>query len=35
MAGARLFNPALARLYRALAYGVIAASAVIGLPLWD
>lgn len=35
MAGARLFNPALAGVYRPLAYGVIALSAVIGLPLWD
>ncbi|MCV2868951.1 sulfite exporter TauE/SafE family protein [Defluviimonas sp. WL0002] len=33
--GGRLFDPAHARFYRTVAYGVIAASAVLGLPLWD
>jgi hypothetical protein len=34
MIGARLFDPAAERLFRAVAYIVIAASAIIGLPLW-
>jgi hypothetical protein len=32
--GRRLFNPARAGLYRACAYVVIGAAALIGLPLW-
>ncbi|PRX37899.1 hypothetical protein SAMN05216257_105134 [Meinhardsimonia xiamenensis] len=34
-AGARIFDPARVRLYRGVAYGIIAASALGGLPLWD
>lgn len=34
MLGARLFNPSAERLFRNVAYLVIAASAIIGLPLW-
>jgi uncharacterized membrane protein YfcA len=34
MVGARLFDPAAERLFRNVAYLVIAASAMIGLPLW-
>lgn len=34
MIGARLFNPQSERLFRTVAYIVIAASAIIGLPLW-
>lgn len=34
MIGARLFDPQAERLFRAVAYVVIAASAIIGLPLW-
>ena len=34
MLGARLFDPANERLFRTVAYLVIAASAIIGLPLW-
>ena len=34
MLGARLFNPEAARLFRIVAYVVIAASAIVGLPLW-
>lgn len=33
-AGARLFNPDAERLFRAVAYMIIAASAILGLPLW-
>lgn len=33
--GARLFDPAKERLFRAVAYIVIAASAILGLPLWN
>ncbi len=33
--GARLFRPGQERLYRTIAYGVIAISALSGLPLWD
>ena len=32
--GARYFDPAAERLFRAVAYIVIAASAILGLPLW-
>lgn len=32
--GARLFDPAAERLFRGVAYIVIAASAIIGLPVW-
>ena len=32
--GARLFDPKRERLFRAVAYIVIAASAILGLPLW-
>lgn len=32
--GARLFNPEAAGLFRLVAYAVIAASALLGLPLW-
>ncbi|MGB5864272.1 MAG: sulfite exporter TauE/SafE family protein [Sulfitobacter sp.] len=32
--GARLFDPSAERLFRMVAYIVIAASAIIGLPLW-
>ncbi len=34
MIGARLFDPTAERLFRNLAYLVIAASAIVGLPLW-
>ncbi|UWR21324.1 sulfite exporter TauE/SafE family protein [Sulfitobacter sp. S190] len=34
MIGARLFDPQAERLFRAVAYLVIAASAMIGLPIW-
>lgn len=34
MIGARLFDPSNERLFRNVAYLVIAASAIIGLPLW-
>jgi uncharacterized membrane protein YfcA len=34
MIGARLFNPGSERLFRTVAYIVIAASAILGLPLW-
>jgi uncharacterized membrane protein YfcA len=33
--GARLFDPGRERLFRAVAYIVIAASAILGLPLWN
>jgi len=33
--GARLFDPDRERLFRAVAYIVIAASAILGLPLWN
>lgn len=32
--GARLFNPAAERQFRTVAYIIIAASAILGLPLW-
>ena len=32
--GGKLFNPDAARLFRYVAYTVIAASAIVGLPLW-
>lgn len=35
MLGARLFDPAAERVFRTVAYLVIAASAIIGLPLWQ
>lgn len=35
LAGQRIFDPGKDRLYRAVAYVVIAISAVAGLPLWD
>jgi uncharacterized membrane protein YfcA len=34
MIGARLFDPTAERIFRNLAYLVIAASAIVGLPLW-
>ncbi|MCX7565044.1 sulfite exporter TauE/SafE family protein [Sulfitobacter sp. F26169L] len=34
MIGARLFDPSAERIFRAVAYLVIAASAIIGLPIW-
>lgn len=34
MVGARLFDPSAERIFRTVAYIVIAASAIIGLPLW-
>lgn len=34
MIGARLFDPAAERIFRTVAYLVIAASAIVGLPLW-
>ncbi len=34
MLGARLFDPSAERIFRTVAYLVIAASAIIGLPLW-
>ena len=34
MAGARLFDPANERKFRAVAYVVIACSAILGLPVW-
>lgn len=33
--GARLFDPSAERLFRAAAYIVIAASAIVGLPVWS
>ena len=33
--GARIFNPDKAGIYKAVAYMVIAASAIIGLPFWN
>lgn len=33
--GQRLFRPDYEQIYRLAAYGIIAASVVIGLPLWD
>ena len=35
MAGAALFRPGAERTYRAVAYAIIAASAIVGLPLWE
>ena len=32
--GARLFDPRAERIYRTVAYGIIAASALLGLPIW-
>ena len=32
--GARLFDPEAEQLFRRVAYIVIAASAIVGLPLW-
>jgi uncharacterized membrane protein YfcA len=32
--GARLFDPTAERIFRNVAYLIIAASAIIGLPLW-
>lgn len=34
MIGARLFDPSAERFFRVIAYLVIAASAIVGLPLW-
>jgi len=34
MIGARLFDPDRERIFRVVAYMVIAASAIVGLPLW-
>lgn len=34
VAGARFFDPGAERLFRAVAYLVIAASAILGLPIW-
>ena len=33
--GARMFRPEAERLYRRIAYAIIAASAITGLPIWD
>jgi uncharacterized membrane protein YfcA len=35
LTGRRLFDPARADLYRRVAYGIIGAAALIGLPLWS
>ena len=35
VAGAQLFDPGAERLFRAVAYLVIAASAILGLPVWE
>lgn len=35
MAGAAMFRPEAEQTYRRVAYAIIAASAVLGLPLWD
>lgn len=35
LAGAAIFRPGKERLYRAVAYGIIAISALSGLPIWD
>lgn len=35
LAGAAMFRPERARIYRAAGYGITAASAIAGLPLWD
>ncbi|XDA99888.1 sulfite exporter TauE/SafE family protein [Sulfitobacter sp. LCG007] len=34
MAGAQLFRPGAERQFRAVAYAIIAASAILGLPIW-
>ena len=33
--GAAIFNPDKAGIYKAVAYMVIAASAILGLPIWN
>jgi hypothetical protein len=33
--GAAIFNPDKAGIYKAVAYMVIAASAIMGLPIWN
>ncbi len=33
--GARLFRPEIESTYRAVAYAIIAGSAILGLPIWD
>jgi hypothetical protein len=33
--GAALFRPELELLYRRVAYAIIAASAILGLPVWE
>lgn len=35
LVGQFIFNPAQEQVYRRVAYGVIAASAIAGLPIWD
>ncbi|MBJ3763110.1 TSUP family transporter [Maribius pontilimi] len=35
VAGAAMFRPERARAYRLVSYGIIAASALTGLPIWD
>ena len=35
MAGAAIFRPELEKTYRVVAYAVIAASAISGLPIWN
>lgn len=35
MVGAAMFRPARERVYRGVAYGIVFASAIIGLPIWD
>ncbi len=35
LVGARLFRPDYERVYRSIAYTIIAASAISGLPIWD
>ena len=35
LVGARIFNPSKEHIYRRVAYGLIAGSAILGLPIWD
>tara|TARA_R110002096_G_scaffold120749_9_gene261651 strand:+ start:16910 stop:17671 length:762 start_codon:yes stop_codon:yes gene_type:complete len=35
LVGARMFDPSKEHIYRRVAYGLIAGSAILGLPIWD
>lgn len=35
LAGQAIFDPARAKVYRGVAYAIVAASALMGLPIWD